>query len=96
MNHKSEKRVYLSIRRCKRDKLKRSTRQGTDVMVAPRLHKHLQRLQTQARLRRCALRILPPHFTRRKENTSSYDFKTKVRHSGSHLCLFYYLYFFRR
>ena len=67
--------------RCKRDKLKRSTRQGTDVMVAPRLHKHLQRLQSQARLRRCTLRILPPHFTRRKENTSSYDFKTKVRHS---------------
>ena len=61
-------------------------------MVAPRLHKHLQRLQTQARLRRCTLRILPPHFTRRKENTSSYDFKTKVRHSMSHFCLLYIIF----
>ena len=64
--------------RCKRDKLKRSTRQGTEMTVAPRLHKRLQRLQSQARGRRCSLKILPPHFSRRKENTSCYDFQDRV------------------
>ena len=48
-------------------------------MVAPRLQKHLQRLQFQARSRKCYLKILPPHFDRRKYNTSCYEFKQKVR-----------------
>ena len=68
--------------RCKRDKLKRSTRQGTEMTVAPRLPKRLQRLQSQARGRKCSLKILPPHFSRRKENTSCYDFKDRVSTGG--------------
>lgn len=70
--------VTKQVDKCKRDKLKRSTRQGDGVMIAPRLHKHLQRLQSQARSRGCRVRILPPHFVRRKNNTSSYNFKEKV------------------
>ena len=48
------------------------------MTVAPRLPKRLQRLQRQARLRNCSLKILPPHFSRRKENTSCYDIKDRV------------------
>ena len=71
--------VTKTVDKCKRDKLKRSTRQGSEMMVAPRLQKHLQRLQFQARSRKCYLKILPPHFDRRKYNTSCYEFKQKVR-----------------
>jgi len=70
--------VTKQVDKCKRDKLKRSTRQGDEMMIAPRLSKHLQRLQSQARSRGCKVRILPPHFVRRKNNTSKYDFKEKV------------------
>ena len=74
--------------RCKRDKLKRSTRQGTDIMIAPRLNKQLQRLQSQAKNRNCTLRILPPHFSRRKENTSIFDYKQKVSRPKLHFVQF--------
>jgi len=70
--------VTKQVDKCKRDKLKRCTRQGDEMMIAPRLSKHLQRLQSQARSRGCRVRILPPHFVRRKNNTSKYDFKEKV------------------
>jgi len=70
--------VTKQVDKCKRDKIKRSTRQGNEMMVAPRLQKHLQRLQSQARSRTCRLRILPPHFIRRKNNSSMYDFREKV------------------
>ena len=81
--------------RCKRDKLKRSTRQGTEMTVAPRLNKRLQRLQSQARTRRCNLKILPPHFSRRKENTSAFDFKDRVSGESVKILLFSKLFFFR-
>jgi len=70
--------VNKQVDKCKRDKLKRSTRQGDEMMIAPRLQKHLQRLQTQARNRGCRVSILPPHFARRKNNTSTFDWKEKV------------------
>jgi len=75
--------VTKQVDKCKRDKIKRSTRQGNEMMVAPRLQKHLQRLQSQARSRTCRLRILPPHFIRRKNNSSMYDFREKVNNGES-------------
>ena len=69
--------VTRGLDKCRRDTLKRSTRQGTQVTKAPRLHKHLARLQQQARGRGVRLRLLPPHFARRKANTSVYDFKER-------------------
>jgi len=70
--------VTKQVDKCKRDKIKRSTRQGNEMMVAPRLQKHLQRLQREARTRNCRVRILPPHFVRRKNNTSMFDFREKI------------------
>lgn len=70
--------VTTTVDKCKRDKLKRSTRQGTETTVAPRLNKHLHRLQSMARQRKVTLKILPPHFTRRKENNSYFDTRQRV------------------
>ena len=41
--------ITRGLDKCRRDKIKRSTRQGTEMMRAPRLQKHLQRLQQQCR-----------------------------------------------
>lgn len=70
--------VTKGLDKFKRDKIKRSTRQGTELLRAPRLQKHLQRLQNQARSRGVRLRLLPPHFVRRKENTSMFDYKERI------------------
>jgi len=70
--------VSFQVDKCKRDKLKRSTRQGTETMIAPKLNRHLQKLQIQAKHRKCCLKILPPHFTRRKENSSFFDGKNRM------------------
>ena len=69
--------VGRGLDQCRRDKIKRSTRQGTEVMRAPRLPRQLMRLQQEARSREVKLQILPPHFVRRKENTTV--FKAKMR-----------------
>jgi len=66
------------VESCRRDKLKRNTRQGTEVMRAPRLPRQLANLQNQARQRGIRLRYLPPHFSRRTSNTSSYDHRTRT------------------
>ena len=69
--------VGRGLDQCRRDKIKRSTRQGTEVMRAPRLPRQLMRLQQEARSRGIRLQILPPHFVRRKENSTV--FKSKMR-----------------
>ena len=69
--------VGRGLDQCRRDKIKRSTRQGTEVMRAPRLPRQLMRLQQEARSRGVRLQILPPHFVRRKENSTV--FKAKIR-----------------
>ena len=69
--------VGRGLDQCRRDKIKRSTRQGTEVMRAPRLPRQLMRLQQEARSRGIKLQILPPHFVRRKENSTV--FKAKIR-----------------
>ena len=69
--------VGRGLDQCRRDKIKRSTRQGTEVMRAPRLPRQLMRLQQEARSRGIRLQILPPHFVRRKENSTV--FKAKMR-----------------
>ena len=69
--------VGRGLDQCRRDKIKRSTRQGTEVMRAPRLPRQLMRLQQEARSRGVKLQILPPHFVRRKENSTV--FKAKIR-----------------
>ena len=68
--------VGRGLDQCRRDKIKRSTRQGTEVMRAPRLPRQLMRLQQEARSRGIKLQILPPHFVRRKENSTV--FKAKI------------------
>jgi len=65
--------VGRGLESCRRDKIKRSTRQGTETQRAPPLPRQLARLQQQARARGVRLRLLPPHFARRKENTSVWD-----------------------
>jgi len=62
----------------RRDKLKRSTRQGTEMMRAPKLPRQLANLQNQAKVRGTRLRYLPPHFSRRVSNTTNYQHKTKA------------------
>jgi len=69
--------ISRTVDGCRRDKLKRSTRQGTEMMRAPKLPRHLANLQNQAKLRGMRLRYLPPHFSRRVANTSNYQYKTK-------------------
>jgi len=69
--------VGRGLDQCRRDKIKRSTRQGTEVMRAPRLPRQLMRLQQEARSRGVKLQILPSHFVRRKENSTV--FKAKMR-----------------
>jgi len=69
--------VSRGLDSCRRDKIRRSTRQGTETLRAPPLPRQLQRLQHQARARGVRLRLLPPHFVRRKENTSAWDNKAR-------------------
>jgi hypothetical protein len=67
--------VTHAVDKCKRDKIKRSTRQGDQNFIAPKLNRHLQTLQNRAKERGIQLKILPPHFVRRKNNSSRFDYK---------------------
>jgi len=66
------------VDKCRRDKLKRHTNQGTDVFCAPRMPKSLKKLQFEASRFGTRIRYLPPHFHRRKNNSSCFDYKTKT------------------
>jgi len=67
-----------AVDKCRRDKLKKLTRQAVDGFCAPRLAKSIQKLQTAASRHGTRVKILPPHFVKRKKNTSHFDYKTKV------------------
>jgi len=66
-----------TVDKCRRDKLKRSTRQSVDGFCAPRVSKAIKKLQYESQRFGTKVKILPPHFVKRKNNSSHFDFKTK-------------------
>jgi len=70
--------VSAAVDKCQRDKLKRSTNQHVDGIMAPRMPFKRRKLEYEAARRGVHLKFLPPHFVRRKLNKSCFQTREKV------------------